>query len=210
MATTYELEFERQEKRNDVPAGHLPVHRWFLQLDHPEALDAPKPPRDDLRIMRAVNPSVDFYRFLYARAGENWLWGDRLTWSDEKIIQATQKETIHILVLYVGGVPAAFSEIGFDDPTSSHIHYFAVLPGFLSGGLGSYFLSYNIHYAGAMKTAPLTLDTCSLDHPIALENYRNRGFKVIREEDLVYRDPRLEGTIPTHAAPHIPLAKTMA
>ncbi len=202
--TTYEKEWQRQLARSDIPSGHLPVHRWYLRLENPQNLQTPTPPHDDLTIIRAENPTVDFYRFLYQTAGEEYLWGDLRRRSDEELFDLISPGHIHLMVLYVAGVPAGFFELDFGHEDRINLKYFALLPGFTGGGLGSFMLSSCIHYAGQRRHLPLTVDTCTLDHPIALENYRARGFVEWREEDEIYLDPRLDGTVPKDAGKHVP------
>ena len=205
--TDYQKEHIRQWARTDVPAGHLPVHRWYLRIDDPTQIEAKQPPHKNVSITRANNPTIEFYRFLYHSAGEEFLWGDRRRMSDEELLPLITPETCHLMVLYEFGTPAGFFELSFKRPNESHIKYFAMLPGFLGRGLGSYMLSTAIQYAANFRPTPLILDTCTLDHESALENYRKRGFKVYKEKDFTDPDPRLDGTIRVDAGQHVPLAK---
>ena len=203
MATTYELEWQRQLARPDVPPKHIPVHRWYLRLEEPFNIPSPKSPRDDLTIIRAQNPTIDFYRFLYHTAGEEYLWGDRRRMSDKDLAAVIGPDTIHLMVLYRSGVPAGFFELDFSYENRSNLKYFALLPGFTGGGLGNYMLNACIHYAGQQRALPLSVDTCTLDHPIALENYKARGFVDWYEKDEEYPDPRLDGTVPKDSGKHV-------
>jgi len=206
MATVYEREWERQKARTGLPPLHLPVHRWYLRLDEPWEIAPPTAPQDGLTLIRAGNPSIQFYRFLYHTAGEEYVWGDRRRMSDADLSARIHDRDIHVMVLYRDGTPAGFFEMDFRKETHSEIKYFALLPGFIGGGLGSYMLTSAIVYAG-QRQLPLILDTCTLDHSSALENYKKRGFVVYREEDEEYDDPRLDGTIPRSAGKHVPLAE---
>ncbi|MFD0915037.1 GNAT family N-acetyltransferase [Pseudahrensia aquimaris] len=207
VTSDYEREWERQWARDDVPVGHLPVHRWYLRMDRPQDVEPLCTPRDDLHLKRIENPSVELYRSLYNGVGEDYLWGDRRVWSDERLAAAIAPETIHLVVLQVGGETAGYFELDFANEASTNINYFGLLPDFVGGGLGRYLLNACICYAAQRASVPLTLDTCSLDHPLALQNYLKRGFAVIGHEDLVYPDPRLQGTIKRSAASQIPLAR---
>ena len=163
-------------------------------------------PRDGLTLMRAKYPGIKFYRFLYHSVGEEFLWGDRRRMSDADLIEKVDQEDVHVVVLYEAGVPAGFFELNFHDPDVTNINYFGLMPGFIGRGLGSYLLGSSITYAAGARRTPLTLDTCSLDHSSALENYRRRGFELIFERDEEYPDPRLDGTIRKDAGQHVPLA----
>jgi len=112
-------------------------------------------------------------------------------------------EDIHVNVLYVGGVPAGFFELDFRNKQLSNLKYFALLPDFTGVGLGNYMLNACIHAAGQFNPIPLSVDTCTLDHPIALENYKARGFVPWYGEDEIYPDPRLDGTVPPNSGQHV-------
>lgn len=202
--TTYQAEWLRQLARKDIPALHLPVHRWYLTHPDPASVEERTAPREDLTFVRAHKPSIEFYRFLYHSAGEEYLWGDRRRMSNEQLLPLICQDTIHIVVMYAAGVPAGFFELSFRRKESSNLKYFALLPGFQGGGMGSTMLNRCIRYAASQQAVPLSVDTCTLDHPIALENYRNRGFVFDRGEDEIYPDPRLDGTVPPHAGKHVP------
>lgn len=204
--TVYEAEWQRQLRRHGLPTNHLAVHRWYLRLDKPWLVEDRPAPADDLEIKRAHQPTVAFYRFLYHTAGEEFVWGDRRRMSDEKLASLISDDDVHVMVMYKAGTPAGFFDINFSEPDSSEIKYFALLPGFIGQGLGSYMLNQAIRYGGQRKV-PLLLDTCTLDHPSALENYKKRGFVIYDEDDEEYPDPRLDGTIPRHAGKHVPLAE---
>lgn len=203
----YGDEARRQLARTELPAGHNPIYRWFLEFEAPHLVEKPKAPDEGLSFVRALNPSVAFYRFLYHTAGEAYLWGDRRRMSDDDLAAKISAEAVFVMVLWDHGVPAGFYELDFSDATKTNVNYFALLPGFEGRGLGRYLLQSTIHHAGQEKSVPLTLDTCTLDHPVALENYLARGFKILSGQDETSADPRLEGLIPMDAAPHIPFAR---
>jgi hypothetical protein len=50
----------------------------------------------------------------------------------------------------------------------------------------------------------LTVNTCTLDHPSALNFYRAQGFVPIRRTVETFADPRVAGLLPADVAPHIP------
>jgi hypothetical protein len=50
--------------------------------------------------------------------------------------------------------------------------------------------------------------TCTLDHPAALAFYQRSGFVAYRRQVEIDDDPRLDGTLPADAAPHVPLIRS--
>ncbi|MEM6507853.1 MAG: GNAT family N-acetyltransferase, partial [Planctomycetota bacterium] len=182
MPTEYEIEWQRQLARTDVPENHLPVHRWYLRHDDPASIAELQQHRDDLTIMRAGKPAVNFYRYLYHTAGGDFLWGDRRRMSDDDLLAKVNVDTTHVMVLYRTGTPAGFYELDCSRDHETEIKYFALMPGFIGGGLGRFMLNAAIAQA-SKRGLPLIVDTCSLDHPVALENYKARGFIVYDRQD---------------------------
>lgn len=203
MPTEYEIEWQRQLARTDVPENHLPVHRWYLRHDDPASIAELQQHRDDLTIMRAGKPAVNFYRYLYHTAGGDFLWGDRRRMSDDDLLAKVNVDTTHVMVLYRTGTPAGFYELDCSRDHETEIKYFALMPGFIGGGLGRFMLNAAIAQA-SKRGLPLIVDTCSLDHPVALENYKARGFIVYDRQDEIYDDPRKDGTVPPDAGSHLP------
>ena len=205
MSTRYEQEWQRQKERTDVPEGHLPVFRWYMEMDASPDQAALTAPADNVTIMRAKNPGVAFYRFLYHTAGGAYLWADRRRLSDDQLLPLISGEYIHVMVLYCDGVPAGFFELNVKDLPTINVNYFALLPGFTGKGLGSYMLKQCIQTCSLLGADRITIDTCTLDHPIALENYLKRGFTITHGEDEIYPDPRLDGTVPADSGQHLPI-----
>ena len=57
-------------------------------------------------LMRAENPPVHFYRYLYDAVGRDYVWVNRKRLSDQALIDIIQHPDVAIYVLYCGGVPA--------------------------------------------------------------------------------------------------------
>ena len=201
--TEYQCQWKRQLERDDIPAGHLPVYRWYLRHEKPALVKPINQPLANLKLVRAVNPPISFYRYLYHTAGEEYLWGDRRRLSDAELASLISPDHIHVMVLYCNGVPAGFYELCTASEEQCDIKYFALLPGFTGAGLGKYLLNSALVHAGK-RGLPVVLDTCTLDHPNALENYRARGFEITNGEDEIYPDPRLDGTVPCESGAHVP------
>ena len=50
--------------------------------------------------------------------------------------------------------------------------------------LGSSLLSHSIISAFKKKPKRMWVHTCSLDHKHALQNYKSKGFKIFKEEEI--------------------------
>lgn len=134
------------------------------------------PPRDDLQVMRAVQPTVSFYRYLYDTVGEPWLWYERRQMAPEALRAIIQHPQIEVYVLYVAGVPAGYAELDRTQPGQIELAYFGLLPAFIGQRLGRYLLHWAIATAWSHAPRRLWVHTCTLDHPNALPVYQKAGF----------------------------------
>jgi GNAT superfamily N-acetyltransferase len=83
-------------------------------------------------------------------------------------------------VAYASGTPAGYFEL--DRPTDDEVNiaYFGLLPWAIGQGLGGWLLTRAVERAWALGPTIVTVNTCSLDGPHALANYRARGFEIAR------------------------------
>ncbi len=153
-----------------------------LAMDAPPTAPAhPAPPRK-LAILRAEEPSVAFYRFLYNTVGEPWQWTDRRLLDDVEIAANIHDPKVVVYVMYVSGVPAGYAELDFRPAPDADLAYFGLMPEFVGRGLGSYFLDWAVRVLWAGKPKRLIVNTCDLDHPRALRAYQQAGFVPTRRE----------------------------
>jgi ribosomal protein S18 acetylase RimI-like enzyme len=89
---------------------------------------------------------------------------------------------VSLWLLTSGAAPAGYFELREHDDRSIEIAYFGLLPEFVGRGWGGHLLTRAVETAWEMKPDRVWLHTCTLDHPAALPNYRQRGFRVVREE----------------------------
>lgn len=149
------------------------------------------PPRKDLTIVRAVQPTVRFYKFLYKSIGERWLWVDRLRISETELEREITHPEVEVFVLYAGGVPAGLTELDFRQAGEAELKYFGIMPEYLGQKLGPYLLRWSIDRAWSRPIQRFWLHTCTRDHPKALAMYKEAGLVPYKEEWEVVPDPRL-------------------
>ena len=168
----------------------------YLEMTAPPTLSVIMPSNVKLALLRAEQPTVSFYRYLYNTVGEPWLWWERRQMSDEKLRKILDTEGIELYVLYVNGVPAGFAELDRRKPPDVDLVYFGLIPDFIGRGLGRYFLNAIIKLAWSYKPRRLTVNTCNFDHPMALRAYQRAGFNPIDQSHIDVDDPRDRGIIP--------------
>src|SRR5690242_8838292 len=110
------------------------VTTTYLQLNTREELRAVTLDDSDLLVMEVREPSVPFYRFLYDAVGADYVWTDRLKWSDERLADYLARPAVSVLVLYVRGTPAGYVELDREPhdegETGTEIVYFGLIPSF--------------------------------------------------------------------------------
>ena len=80
-------------------------------------------------------------------------------------------------MLWVEGVPAGYVELDAGYTKGEiYIAYFGLTPDFIGGGLGRWLLDWAVQRAWDLGPRRLRVQTCDLDHPAALPNYRRAGF----------------------------------
>lgn len=206
MAPSMRVPFLSRARAKPSQIGRLPVVITFLEMtERPEAEPAP-PPLPEARLRLVTEPSVAFYRYLYNTVGENWLWHQQRQATDQALAEALNDPRVVLLVAEVGAETAGFAEVDRRGWPEAHIAYFGLMPAFIGKKLGPWLLDQTLAFAWAGGTTKVKLNTCTFDHPKALPLYQSRGMKVVQSVSRTVADPRLDGTLPRHAAPHIPVA----
>ena len=75
---------------------------WFIQY-----IDSDGIRRNKSTELRADNPTVSFYRYLYNTVGEPWLWYERRAFDDATLLQMFADDFVDIFAVHIG-VPGFF------------------------------------------------------------------------------------------------------
>lgn len=160
-----------------------PILAIYLHLPHREAFRPATIDDPEVLLMRAQEPLVPFYRFLYDTVGRDFWWVDRLKWSDERLAAHLARPEVHLLVLYLRGTPAGYAELDFaSSEPGAELQYFGIIPDFQGRGLGKHLLSAAVAYAFDHDAERIWLSTRATDGPRAIANYEARGFVMYRTE----------------------------
>ena len=127
-------------------------------------------------------------RFLYDLIGEPWQWYEKRSWTIEQWEAYTGTDELRTFIAYVQGSIAGYFELK-KIGTDTELAYFGLSPAFVGRGYGSAFLSRAINTAWDWpQTDRVIVNTCTLDHPSALGNYKKRGFSVYEEKAVSLED----------------------
>lgn len=100
---------------------------------------------------------------------------------DQGLFDKINAGNIDIYVFYINDQAAGYIEF-VKEERFVEILYFGVMPQFIGKGYGKYFLQWVIAKAWSYQPGWIQLNTCTLDHPNALETYKKAGFTEIRKE----------------------------
>ena len=183
-----------------LAAGRDPKLRFtitYLEMTERPALPPVHPPaRTTFALLRAQNPTVDFYRFLYNGVGGDWRWWYRRQMSDGELAGILADQRVEVFVLYIEGAPAGYFELDRRDEPTIDLAYFGLMPHCVGNGFGRYLLYSAIEQAWSYEPERLTVNTNTMDHPRALPLYQKMGFVPYRREAQEIIDPVLTGVIP--------------
>ncbi len=157
---------------------HVDVTVTFLRQEARPFLPPQPRPKNRLALLRAEDPPVHFYRYLYDLVGRPWNWISRRHLTDEELAAIIKNPAVHLYALYVDGVPAGMAEIDAVGASVVEIRFFGLAPDFIGRGLSRYFLSNVVNLAWDFGPREVRIETCTLDHPAALALYQKFGFTV--------------------------------
>ncbi len=142
----------------------------------------PAPLVGGVTLMRAEEPTPEFFLFLYDMVGAEYDWTDRHQAPEETAAFVTDAN-VELYVLYVKGGPAGFYQLDFREVGICDLSYFGLAPKLVGRGLGPWLLGGAIHSAWDRGIENMTVNTCTLDHPAALGLYQRWGFQPVRREE---------------------------
>ena len=188
----------------DLPPGKLAAVVTYLEmLTQPEFVAVPK--TSEFEIRRVTQPDLDWYRRLYRRIGEPWLWFSRLRMSDEELRSVLDDPEIDIFVLSSGGEDHGLLELDRRCMPDIEIAFFGVTGETIGKGAGRALLAHALIQAWEHHPQRVWLHTCTSDHPSALGFYMKFGFVPFKRAVEIEDDPRVTGEMPRSAAPHVPI-----
>ena len=158
------------------PRTIVEVTTTHLEMRAPPA-GALAPAPAGVQVVRAVQPTVRFYRYLYDAVGEPWAWYDRRRMAPAELAAILDDSRVEVHVLWKAGVPAGYAELDRRIAGQVELAYFGLLPEAIGQRLGPWLLGWAIREAWRPDDVTrVWVHTCTLDHPSALRMYIAAGF----------------------------------
>jgi GNAT superfamily N-acetyltransferase len=186
----------------NVPAGKLATVVTYLEMtSRPRDADLPS---GNWTIERREHPSPSWYRDLYRRIGQDWLWFTRLTMADEQLEPLIHRPGVEIYYLNFEGNAEGLLELQFEN-NSCELVFFGVTEKVRPMKAARHLMDFAMDVVWSKPIQKLLVHTCTMDHPNALPFYIRSGFRPIQRRVEVMDDPRIDGLVPKQSAPHIPI-----
>lgn len=185
----------------DVPAGKIANVVTHLEMTKRPVI--PSDPAGAWTLRRVEAPELDWYRDLFRRVGEEWLWFSRVRMPDAELTAILHSPLVENYALAHEGRDEGMLELDFRDAGQCEIVFFGVTAKLIGSGAGRWLMNRALELAWSRPIARLWLHTCTHDHPGAVAFYQRSGFRAFRLQIEIEDDPRLDGTARRDAAGHV-------
>jgi len=189
----------------DLPPGKIANVVTFLEMTEPPRLLCPA--LLGTAVVPVPRPTASWYRALYRRIGEDWLWFSRAVMPDGELAALLANPATTILALERDGEVIGLVELDYSVPGEVEIVTFGVVPEAVGTGAGQALMAGTLAHIFPSHVRRVWLHTCTFDHPAALRFYRRQGFRAFKFAIEVSDDPRVTGHLPQTAAPQVPLLR---
>jgi GNAT superfamily N-acetyltransferase len=188
---------------SDIPPGKIAAVVTHLEMTERPALHPD--PEGAWTLRRVPSPDLDWFRDLYRRVGEEWLWFSRLQMADAELAAIVRSPMVDVHALVREGRDEGLLELDFREAGQCELAFFGVTASLIGSGAGRWLMNRALELAWSRQVSRVWVHTCTLDHPSALAFYQRSGFRAFRRQIEIADDPRLDGTAPRSAAKHVPI-----
>ena len=188
---------------SDIPAGKIAAVVTHLEMTTPPARRDDPPGTWSLR--KVDTPALPWYRDLFRRVGEDWLWLSRARMNDTELAAIIHDAGIEIYALVVDESEEGLLELDFREPGQCELVYFGVTTNLIGTGAARFLMNRALERAWSRDVRRVWVHTCTFDHPAAVAFYQRSGFIPFRRQIEIADDPRLDGTLSRDAAKHVPV-----
>lgn len=194
----------------DIPSDKLATIVTALEM-FAKPVQQPCEEKPDWKLTKNDEPEAEWYRHLYRRIGDEWLWFSRAIMSDAELFAIIRDPKVEIYSLKVDGKAEALLELDYRTDGECELAFLGVTDNLLGQGAGKWLMNHAIDLAWSNSTKrPINrfwIHTCTMDHPRALPFYIRSGFKAYKRELEIADDPRVSGLFPPDSAKHFPVIR---
>ena len=170
------------DPRRDDGSAYPAYTVTYLEMTARPSVPARAP--EGSTLMRSETPPVWWFLALYDAVGSSYHWTDAHHRPRAEVEAFVQHPRTELWTLMRAGWPRGFFLLDGRAPPVCDLSYFGLVPEAVGTGIGRWFLSKAIDRAWSLRgTERVTVNTCTLDHPRALDTYRRAGFTVLRRQE---------------------------
>lgn len=169
-----------------IKAGtKVPYTVTFLEMtSRPTWPHPPLPASAHASLLKANEPPNWYFLSLYDAVGRDYAWEDAHDRDPDDLRSWLTDPAVDLFTLMSDGWPKGFFVLDRRQSGHCELAYFGLVPEAVGTGLGHYLLRTAILTGWDIPgTEKITLNTCTLDHPRALQIYQKNGFTPVRRED---------------------------
>lgn len=160
------------------------VKRYFLEIkdfSNPVELNLPS----NYKITLDNQKNFNINKFFYKQIGIDHYWRDRLVWSDKDWLNYVKNKNLETHIIKRNDDLVGYYEQEYHENSNEvELINMGVLKEFRGLKLGSILLNHAIASASRKNPSRMWVHTCSLDHKYALNNYKSKGFRIFKEEEI--------------------------
>ena len=187
----------------DLAPGKIAAVVTYLEmLERPSDLRT-----SSITVRETKNPDLEWYRAVFRRAGQHWLWWSRLEMTDAQLSAVLNAPTTELFIAQGDTVEIGMAELDRSQPGQVEISFFGLYAEAIGNHLGRPFMDALLDRAWSSSTSRVWVHTCTLDSPVALPFYLKCGFRAYKRAIEVADDPRLRGVLPESVAPQVPVIR---
>ncbi len=172
---------------------------WLQMTERPTWSWPHLPANQPASLLHAESPPRWFFLSLYDAVGRNYVWEDAHHRDPGEMQSWLDDPKVHLYTLMAHGWPQGFFILDAREAEVTDLAYFGLVPEAVGKGLGSFLLRTAILMAWEREgLRALTVNTCTLDHPRALQTYQKNGFQPVHRKTFtrVLKRPRNLALIP--------------
>jgi len=192
---------------SDVPAGKIAAVVTSLEMHQRPTLRPDPPAEAGFDLKRVERPDLVWFRALFRRVGEAYLWSSRLRMADATLTAELLDPGMETYALTRDGEDLGLLQLDFRQAGVGELSFFGVADELIGTGAGRWLMNRALERAWSQPIRRFWVHTCTLDHPAAPEFYLRSGFTAFRRQIEVFDDPRLLGYLPMGAAPQVPVIR---
>ncbi len=156
----------------------------WLELDSGQIRPrVPKPEGEEVTFVEAIGFPQWLFFALYDAVGKDYAWDDMHEVDPEQADALLDSPDTRLFTMVRSGWPQGFYLLDLRTPTLCDIAYFGLVEQAIGRGLGGRLLDDAVSRGWSFPgVSRITVNTCTLDHPAAMQLYVSRGFKPVRSE----------------------------